>query len=81
MLVRRPSRLYVKAELAAEDVIGIKVGGSIGYMALLPGGREEIIDRFFLGGDNLRGLVELINSDRPGRNTYRDADTPPLFQA
>src|SRR4051794_36340659 len=35
---------------------GIKVGGSIGYMALLPGGREEIIDRFFLGGDNLRGF-------------------------
>jgi outer membrane protein insertion porin family len=35
---------------------GIKVGGSIGYMALLSGGREEIIDRFFLGGDNLRGF-------------------------
>jgi outer membrane protein insertion porin family len=35
---------------------GIKVGGSIGYMTLLPGGREEIIDRFFLGGDNLRGF-------------------------
>jgi outer membrane protein insertion porin family len=35
---------------------GIKVGGSLGYMDLLPGGREEIIDRFFLGGDNLRGF-------------------------
>ena len=35
---------------------GIKIGGSIGYMDLLPGGREEIIDRFFLGGDNLRGF-------------------------
>jgi outer membrane protein insertion porin family len=35
---------------------GIKFGGSIGYMHLLPGGREEIIDRFFLGGDNLRGF-------------------------
>ena len=35
---------------------GIKFGGSIGYMDLLPGGREEIIDRFFLGGDNLRGF-------------------------
>jgi outer membrane protein insertion porin family len=35
---------------------GIKVGGSVGYMDLLPGGREEIIDRFFLGGDNLRGF-------------------------
>jgi outer membrane protein insertion porin family len=35
---------------------GIKLGGSIGDMVLLPGGREEIIDRFFLGGDNLRGF-------------------------
>ena len=35
---------------------GIKVGGSVGAMALLSGGREEIIDRFFLGGDNLRGF-------------------------
>ena len=35
---------------------GIKLGGSTGYMDLLPGGREEIIDRFFLGGDNLRGF-------------------------
>jgi outer membrane protein insertion porin family len=35
---------------------GIKVAGSTGYMDLLPGGREEIIDRFFLGGDNLRGF-------------------------
>jgi outer membrane protein insertion porin family len=35
---------------------GIKVGGSTGYLHLLPGGRELIIDRFFLGGDNLRGF-------------------------
>jgi outer membrane protein insertion porin family len=35
---------------------GVKVAGSTGYMDLLPGGREEIIDRFFLGGDNLRGF-------------------------
>ena len=35
---------------------GIKLSGSTGYMTLLPGGREEIIDRFFLGGDNLRGF-------------------------
>jgi outer membrane protein insertion porin family len=35
---------------------GIKISGSTGYMVLLPGGREEIIDRFFLGGDNLRGF-------------------------
>ncbi|HEX3576889.1 MAG TPA: outer membrane protein assembly factor BamA [Rhodopila sp.] len=34
----------------------LKFSGSIGAMALLPGGREEIIDRFFLGGDNLRGF-------------------------
>jgi len=35
---------------------GIKIAASTGYMDLLPGGREEIIDRFFLGGDNLRGF-------------------------
>ena len=35
---------------------GVKISGSTGYMVLLPGGREEIIDRFFLGGDNLRGF-------------------------
>ena len=35
---------------------GLKFGASAGYMALLSGGREEIIDRFFLGGDNLRGF-------------------------
>nr|WP_294509201.1 outer membrane protein assembly factor BamA [uncultured Rhodopila sp.] len=35
---------------------GIKIGGSFGYLDLLPGGREEIIDRFFMGGDNLRGF-------------------------
>jgi len=35
---------------------GIKIGASTGYMVLLPGGREELIDRFFLGGDNLRGF-------------------------
>lgn len=35
---------------------GIKIAGSTGYMHLLNGGREEIIDRFFLGGENLRGF-------------------------
>lgn len=35
---------------------GIKIAGNTGYMDLLSGGREEIIDRFFLGGDNLRGF-------------------------
>jgi outer membrane protein insertion porin family len=34
----------------------LKFGASGGYMTLLSGGREEIIDRFFLGGDNLRGF-------------------------
>jgi outer membrane protein insertion porin family len=34
----------------------LKLAASTGYMDLLPGGREEIIDRFFLGGDNLRGF-------------------------
>ncbi len=36
----------------------IRMAGSLGYMQLLPGGREEIIDRFFLGGDNLRGFLD-----------------------
>jgi outer membrane protein insertion porin family len=35
---------------------GIKLSATTGYMSLLSGGREEIIDRFFLGGDNLRGF-------------------------
>ena len=35
---------------------GIKFAAGGGYMFLLSGGREEIIDRFFLGGDNLRGF-------------------------
>jgi outer membrane protein insertion porin family len=35
---------------------GIKIAATTGYMSLLSGGREEIIDRFFLGGDNLRGF-------------------------
>ena len=35
---------------------GIKIAGSTGYMELLSGGREENIDRFFLGGENLRGF-------------------------
>jgi len=33
----------------------LKFAGSSGYM-VTTGGREEIIDRFFLGGDNLRGF-------------------------
>ncbi len=34
---------------------GIKIGASTGYLWNL-GGKEQIIDRFFLGGDNLRGF-------------------------
>ncbi|MFO1025392.1 MAG: outer membrane protein assembly factor BamA [Acetobacteraceae bacterium] len=34
---------------------GIKLGASVGYLWNL-GGKELIIDRFFLGGDNLRGF-------------------------
>ncbi len=34
---------------------GIKVAGTAGQLTFL-GGRELIIDRFFLGGDNLRGF-------------------------
>ncbi|HXT80876.1 MAG TPA: outer membrane protein assembly factor BamA [Acetobacteraceae bacterium] len=34
---------------------GIKIGASTGYLWNL-GGKEQIIDRFFLGGENLRGF-------------------------
>ncbi len=34
---------------------GIKIGGNIGQL-IQTGGAERIIDRFFLGGDNLRGF-------------------------
>lgn len=33
----------------------IKIAGSAGYLYTL-GGKDQIIDRFFLGGDNLRGF-------------------------
>lgn len=39
-----------------DDQWGIKMSASTGYMYELPGGKDEIIDRFFLGGDNLRGF-------------------------
>ena len=42
--------------LMGDDQWGIKLSGTIGYMVELPGGKDEIIDRFFLGGDNLRGF-------------------------
>jgi outer membrane protein insertion porin family len=48
---------YIPLEgLFGNPVWGLKLAGSAGYLDLLPGGREEIIDRFFLGGDNLRGF-------------------------
>ena len=41
--------------LMDDDQWGIKLSAGTGYMIEL-GGRDEIIDRFFLGGDNLRGF-------------------------
>lgn len=35
----------------------IAISGGVGYLASL-GGRQRIIDRFFLGGDNLRGFFD-----------------------
>ena len=40
-----------------DDQWGIKLSGAFGYMIELPGGKDLIIDRFFLGGDNLRGFA------------------------
>jgi outer membrane protein insertion porin family len=42
--------------LMSDDQWGIKLSATVGYMVELPGGKDEIIDRFFLGGDNLRGF-------------------------
>jgi outer membrane protein insertion porin family len=39
-----------------DDQWGIKLSAGAGYMVELPGGKDLIIDRFFLGGDNLRGF-------------------------
>jgi outer membrane protein insertion porin family len=41
--------------LMGDDQWGIKLSAGAGYMFEL-GGKDEIIDRFFLGGDNLRGF-------------------------
>jgi outer membrane protein insertion porin family len=41
--------------LMGDDQWGIKLSAGTGYMLEL-GGKDEIIDRFFLGGDNLRGF-------------------------
>jgi outer membrane protein insertion porin family len=42
--------------LMGDDQWGVKIAASAGYMVELPGGKDLIIDRFFLGGDNLRGF-------------------------
>jgi outer membrane protein insertion porin family len=42
--------------LMDDDQWGIKIAASTGYMVELPNGKDLIIDRFFLGGDNLRGF-------------------------
>jgi outer membrane protein insertion porin family len=42
--------------LTGDDQWGVKLSAGAGYMIELPGGKDEIIDRFFLGGDNLRGF-------------------------
>ena len=42
--------------LMGNDQWGIKLAATTGYMVELPGGKDLIIDRFFLGGDNLRGF-------------------------
>ena len=42
--------------LMGDDQWGIKISGSVGYMAELGNGKDLVIDRFFLGGDNLRGF-------------------------
>jgi len=42
--------------LMGDDQWTIKFAAGIGYMKELPGGKDLIIDRFFLGGDNLRGF-------------------------
>jgi outer membrane protein insertion porin family len=39
-----------------DDQWGIKLSASTGLMSDLSGGKDLIIDRFFLGGDNLRGF-------------------------
>jgi outer membrane protein insertion porin family len=48
---------YIPLErLMGDEDWGIKISAGTGYMVELPGGKDLIIDRFFLGGDNLRGF-------------------------
>ena len=51
------SAYYIPLDrLMGDDQWGIKLSAGTGYMVELPGGKDLIIDRFFLGGDNLRGF-------------------------
>jgi outer membrane protein insertion porin family len=43
-------------KLSGDDQWTLKFSASTGYMVELPHGEDLIIDRFFLGGDNLRGF-------------------------
>jgi outer membrane protein insertion porin family len=48
---------YIPLErLMGDEAWGIKLSAGTGYMHELAGGKDLIIDRFFLGGDNLRGF-------------------------
>jgi outer membrane protein insertion porin family len=51
------SAYYIPLDrLMGDDQWGVKLSASLGYMVELAGGKDLIIDRFFLGGDNLRGF-------------------------
>jgi outer membrane protein insertion porin family len=43
-------------KLMGNDQWGVKLSASYGYMVNIGNGKDVIIDRFFLGGDNLRGF-------------------------
>ena len=47
---------YVPLERQPATGLGPQVGSERRLHGLLSGGQEQIIDRFFLGGDNLRGF-------------------------
>ena len=53
----------------ADYVIALQAGA--GYLAPLNGSRERIIDRFFLGGDNLRGFA--VGGAGPHDSTTSDS--------
>ncbi len=48
---------YIPLErLTGDSEWGIALSGSTGYLANISNRQEQLIDRFFLGGDNLRGF-------------------------